>query len=317
MQVHYLGPEGTFSHTAALQVCGWLGWTDVQLVSQPTLPQVIGHTAASMDGEAYGCVPLENSVEGSVVSSWDNLGRLARQAEESQGPRADEGVLAAPGILCSFTLRIEQRLLTLPASDPGLLEEVVSHPQSLAQCQEWLERHLPRARRVPVASNAEAARVVREAQDVRRGAIGPESAGIAYGLTASGPIQDSADNRTRFGLIGRRPLPASALHNEGPWTLALVVYGVPNRPGGLLETLQPFHRSGFNLSRIESRPVGKRLGEYVYYLDVEWPFGNRTPDDISAWRDVIGEFGRHGIHALPLGLFPALVEGPAGGAVKP
>jgi prephenate dehydratase len=194
-------------------------------------------------------VPVENSIEGRVGPTLDSLWRY----EDLQVYRALE-------------LPISHALISWNR-DPTAITKVYSHPQALAQCQGWLENHLPQASLIPLASTTEALAML--ATEPQHGAIASLRAADIYQvpILAQG-IQDYPDNRTRFWMVGRAgtpPLTVLPLAEESRLSLAFS----PQRrgPGVLVEALQIFAREAINLSRIESRPSKKILGEYIFFLD--------------------------------------------------
>ncbi|MDQ0190526.1 prephenate dehydratase [Alicyclobacillus cycloheptanicus] len=305
MKLFYLGPETTFSHEAAMRFCDVLGLADAQLVTEETIPQVVMAVAnRQADGEdVLGCIPLENTAQGSVTAAWDVIGRVARQPAEPDPVR--EAALRLQ-ILASLTLPIEQFLITHPQTDLANIREVLSHPQALGQCTGWLQKHLPHARQTAVSSTAHAAQLVATAKDPGLAAIGTRLAAQRYGLSASPePIQDVSGNETRFALFGNAR--TTKIQAEGKrTTLALMLVNVPNKPGGLLHALKPFYDHGFDLSRIESRPIGHQLGTYIFFVDVQWPFPARHARGVEAWRKVQSVLESDGIEIIRLGLFPEL-----------
>lgn len=317
MNVYYLGPPGTFSEEAAQYFARRLGMAVTDAVPVATISNVIERVyqekTTSLAPQSVGCVPLENSIQGSVTMAWDTLGRICREEQErvsasplEQRPTPLPGP-TSPVIVASYTLTIEQFLLTVPDTDLMKVDEVLSHPQGLAQCADWLREHLPQASQIPVSSTADAARIVAARGNPNKVAIGPRAAGELYNLQlSSSPIQDASVNQTRFGLIalhGRKPDVANWC-SGGRWTLSLVLAGVDNAPGGLYRSLQPFHKEGFNLTRIESRPSGSLLGEYLFFLDVEWPYERRLPEETPTWLEVEQELRDHSIQVVRLGIFP-------------
>ncbi|GGI94536.1 chorismate mutase [Alicyclobacillus cellulosilyticus] len=309
MPLYYFGPVATFTHDAAGRFANMLPEVGDVLVPMATPSQVIQQVGAASDA-AFGCVPLENSTEGSVRESWDTLAREVRRQTACGQP--------APQLVAALTLRIEQHLLTFGEPDLSQVREVMSHPQALAQCREWLEQNLPHARQTAVASTADAARIVRETADPGLAAIGPRKAADVYGLCCRAErIQTFRDNMTRFGLLARTDHARAAttsrlqerlreLAGADAWTLALLLAGIENRPGGLMSALRPLHDEGFNLTRIESRPSGQRLGEYVFFLDVQWPADQPEPAASFAWRRVQNAWAQAGITVTSLGWFPDL-----------
>ncbi|MGC9457229.1 MAG: prephenate dehydratase [Halothiobacillaceae bacterium] len=240
LSVACLGPSGTFSEQAVIRAFGHAA----RAVPEPGIAEVFRAVqAGSVD---YGVVPIENSTEGSVAHTLDALA---------------EG----DALICGeVTLPIRQQLMgqveSLEAAR-SQVRRVVSHVQSLAQCREWLDGHLPGIERVAVASNGEAARLA--AEDPQLLAIGPELAAGRYGLSlVARNIEDRPHNRTRFVVIGREPVPPSG---DDKTSLLL---STDNRPGALADVLQPLADAGLSMTRIESRPARVRAWEYVFFIDV-------------------------------------------------
>jgi chorismate mutase/prephenate dehydratase len=148
--------------------------------------------------------------------------------------------------------------------DLNEVKRVCSHPQSLAQCRGWLAQHLPDVEKVPVVSNAEAARRARDEQGTA--ALAGESAAKVYGLRILfNTVEDRDDNTTRFVVVGRKLFPASG--NDK--TSIVVSAAETEEPGVLLQLLAPLSRRGVNMTRIESRPSRKRKWDYVFFLDLD------------------------------------------------
>jgi len=144
------------------------------------------------------------------------------------------------------------------------VERVCSHPQSLAQCREWLSEHLPGVEQVPVSSNAEGARRARDEKG--SAAIAGETAAEVYGLSVlAAEIEDRADNTTRFLVLGRKLFPASGADR----TTLLVSVGHTDAPGALYRLLEPLARHRVSLTRIESRPSHRRKWDYDFFIDFE------------------------------------------------
>ncbi|MEB3323059.1 MAG: prephenate dehydratase [Synechococcaceae cyanobacterium] len=243
MRVAFLGPVGTYGEQAARQLVALAGWPDGQLVPQPGIRPVIQALAGGECDAAV--VPVENSVEGGVTACLDALWE-----------HPDLGV---------------ERALVLPIRHAlvgsGPLEgisEVLSHPQALAQCSQWLADHLPGALQLPTSSTAEAARMVRGSRF--RAAIASREAAAEHDLQVlAHPVNDVPGNCTRFLLLRR-----GVASPGGP--LASLAFSLhANRPGALLEALACFARHGLNMSRIESRPSKREMGEYIFFVDLELP----------------------------------------------
>ncbi|HXI67577.1 MAG TPA: prephenate dehydratase [Steroidobacteraceae bacterium] len=239
LKVAFLGPEGTFTQTAVLNHFGH----SVRALPLGSIDEVFHEVeAASAD---FGVVPIENSTEGTVNNTLDRF-------------------LTSPLKICGeVELRIRQQLLgTMTAL--SRVVRVCSHPQSLAQCRQWLEEHLPDVEQVPVSSNAEGARRARDEQG--SAAIAGETAAEVYGLKVlAAEIEDRVDNTTRFLVLGRKLFAPSGDDR----TTLLVSVGHTDAPGALYRLLEPLARHRVSLTRIESRPSRRRKWDYVFFMDLE------------------------------------------------
>ncbi len=241
LRVAYLGPAGTFSEEAALAYFG----ASIERVPCASFDEVFrSATAGAAD---FAVVPVENSTEGVVARSLDLF-------------------LHTPlSIVGETSLLVRHNLLRRVPGQTGL-SAVVAHSQALAQCQGWLNQHLPQVERRPVASNAEGARLA--ALDDSLAALAGLRAAGEYGLHVVAPaIQDDAHNRTRFAVLAhpeRQPLPAPS----GRDCTSLVV-SVPNRPGAVHDMLVPLKENGVSMTRFESRPARSGQWEYYFYVDLE------------------------------------------------
>jgi chorismate mutase/prephenate dehydratase len=206
----------------------------------------------------YGVLPVENSSTGTVTEICDLMLRHAFWIVGAQN------------------LRVRQHLMGLPGTGLGQIREVYSHPQGLAQSAAFLDGH-PDWRRIPYLNTAAAAKLVGEAKDPSRAAIGGARAAALYGLDiVASDVNDRGDNNTLFMIIGRR---REAL---GEPNRVSVAFRLPHRPGSLAGMLALFAEEGLNLAKIESRPVEGRPWEYVFFVDLE---GNlRTPRMAGALR---------------------------------
>jgi chorismate mutase/prephenate dehydratase len=240
LKVAFLGPEGTFSQQAVMQHFGH----SARALPVPTINEVFEEVQA---GHAdFGVVPIENSTEGTVNNTVDMF-------------------LHSPLKICGeVELRIHQHLMGRMRSLENVLR-VCSHQQSLAQCRHWLAEHLPHAERIPVNSNAEAARRARD--EAGTAAIAGETAAHVYELNIlCREIEDRPDNSTRFFVIGRKLLGPSGGKDK---TSLLVSAGDTQSPGALHRLLEPFARHQISMTRIESRPSRRRKWDYVFFIDVE------------------------------------------------
>ncbi|MGV6825569.1 MAG: prephenate dehydratase [bacterium] len=237
LNIAFLGPEGTFTQAAALKHFGHSVSTQPVGSISDVFQEVEGGNCH------YGVVPVENSTEGVVSHTLDMF-------------------MASPLKICGeVTLRIHHNLLSLDA-DVDNITRVFSHQQSLAQCRGWLDRHLPKAERIPVGSNAEAAQMAREA-GVGAAAIAGETAGEIYDLNLLvHNIEDEPGNSTRFLIVGKQETQPS-----GDDKTSLLVT-TRNESGGLYRLLQPLADHGVSMTRIESRPSRKMNWDYVFFIDI-------------------------------------------------
>lgn len=238
LKIAFLGPEGTFSQQAVLKHFGH----SVRALPLPAINEVFQEVQS---GHAdFGVVPIENSTEGTVNHTLDMFP-------------------SSPLKICGeVELRIQQHLMGCMSGLENI-RRVCSHQQSLAQCRQWLDEYLPNAERVPVASNAEAARRARDEDGTA--AIAGQAAAEVYGLNILVPdIEDSPDNTTRFLIIGRKLFSASG--NDK--TTLLVSAGDTQAPGALHQLLGPLARHDITMTRIESRPSRRRKWDYVFFIDV-------------------------------------------------
>jgi prephenate dehydratase len=242
MRVGHLGPAGTYSEEAALRRPG------AEPVPFPTLPDTI---AAVADGAVeLAAVPVENSLEGSVGVSLDTL-----------AARDDVTIVG------ELVLPISVHLVARAAIDPAKVEQVVSHPQPLAQCAGYLRRRLPQARTVPASSTAAAVRQMMEAGP-RWAALGPRRAAELYdAVIVEEDVADDESNATRFVWVA----PAGAeVETGGPMRTSLAFWGEGDRePGWLVRCLSEFAFRGVNLSKIESRPLRSTIGHYRFFVDCD------------------------------------------------
>ncbi|NJD35279.1 MAG: prephenate dehydratase [Betaproteobacteria bacterium] len=272
LTIAYLGPAGTYSESAARKHFGGAP----TLLACPAIDDVF--RAVEAGNADYGVVPIENSTEGAIGRSLDLL-------------------LSSPLQLCGeINLPIHHNLM---GTSDGLASVtcIYSHAQSLAQCHEWLNRNMPLVTRIPVASNAEAARLA--AGEPGAAAIAGDAAAELYALPIlARNIEDDPNNTTRFGVV--------AGHDAGPSGAdrTSLVCSAQNRPGGLYQLLAPFADNGVSMSRLESRPArgfGGSRWEYVFYIDIE---GHRSE---SAVARALEELRRRAGFVKELGSYPKAV----------
>jgi prephenate dehydratase len=274
MRVGYLGPEGTVSHEALAAAGG-----EVEPVPLPTLPAAV---LAVHDGDVdRALVPIENALEGSVNPVLD---ALVFETEDV----AIVGELRHPVHFC---------LVAAAPLEIGDIRTVVSHPQASGQCARFLREQLAHARMVMAPSTADAVRQVKNGIDAAA-ALGTRQAAELYGCAILREnVEDHPDNETRFVWLARAGTEA------GPgdrFKTALLFWGSGSSgPGWLVRCLAEFAERDVNLTRIESRPLRQRLGEYMFFLDLEG-----AVDDAEVSAAVTG-LRSHADVVRVLGSFPA------------
>lgn len=267
LRIAYLGPAGTFSHSAVARHFGEF----VDAEPYATIDEVF--RAAESGQTDHAVVPVENSTEGAVGRTLD----LMCQTELN--------------IVGEIKLRIAQHLLSKAAS-PEAITRIYSHSQSLAQCVQWLARHAPTIPRIPVASNAEAARLA--AAEPGAAAIAGEAAAAIYGLGVLAPhIEDEPNNTTRFWVLGRQTVARSGRDETS------LVMSAHNRPGAVHALLEPLAKHGVSMTRLESRPARTGLWEYLFFVDVE---GHRDDPPLAA---ALAELRARAPFLKLLGSYPA------------
>lgn len=236
-KVAYLGPEGTFTHAATLKHFGH----SVRPKPFGAINEVFREVEAGIC--EYGVVPVENSTEGMVNHTLDSF--MQSQLK----------------ICGEVEIRIHQNLLC-KHEDLSRIKKVYSHPQSLAQCREWLDAYLPGADRITASSNAEAALLAGKEDDAA--AVAGEAAAELYDLQiVRRNIETNPDNTTRFLIVAHQDIPPS-----GNDKTSLLV-STRNKPGSLYHLLSSLAANDVSLTRIESRPSRCVNWEYVFFLDLE------------------------------------------------
>ena len=240
-RVAVLGPVGTFCEQAAIEFFG----SAAELIYCNSFDEVFHATSAGT--AQYGVVGVENSTEGAVARSLDLFLRTPVH------------------VIGEVSLLVRHNLLRQSASLEGI-EVVLAHPQALGQCQEWLNKHLPKAERRAVASNAEGARLA--ATHPAWAGLASERAASEFGLhVVAHAIQDEAYNRTRFAIISL-PQTLATPPASGKDCPSFVV-SVPNKPGAVHDLLMPLKANGVSMTRFESRPAKSGQWEYYFYIDLD------------------------------------------------
>ncbi|BAZ46662.1 prephenate dehydratase [Chondrocystis sp. NIES-4102] len=290
----YLGPTGTNSETAAVIYSDWLASTQQLITSLSPYPSIALALQSVAQGQVYqAVVPIENSIEGSVTVVLDTMWQSSNLQVQQE-----------------LTIPIFHGLLSYSQS-LATITTVYSHPQALAQCQKWLETYLPQVQLIPTRSTTEGIQLLKN--NTTAAAIANPRAAELYQVPILQPdIKDSPDNSTRFWIVSNSDRPLSInqsdeakppLRDRGSH-LSLAFSLPKNAPGALVTALEIFAKRGINLSKIESRPTKRSLGEYIFFIDLE---GNSQDSpikealtELSSCTEVLKIFGNYNL--LPISI---------------
>jgi chorismate mutase/prephenate dehydratase len=258
MTIAFLGPEGTFTHTAAVRQFG----ATANYMACKNFEAIFD--AVESGRATYGVVPVENAFEGAVTHTLDLFSEMDREIF----------------ICAEVQLSIHHHLFSY-ADSLADVQLVVSHPQPLAQCRKWLQENLPNASLMEVASTVRAARMIEEAKSgdgalewQHAAAIGPYAIVDQTSLPLMQKnVEDHHDNTTRFLVIGQHD---STVSGEDKTAL---VMSIKDEPGALNSLIHCFASRGIGLTRIESRPSKKKLWEYLFFVDIQ---GHRDDEAVAA-----------------------------------
>jgi chorismate mutase / prephenate dehydratase len=254
LAVAFLGPEGTFTQAAALKHFGH----SVKTIPLGDISDIFREVEAGTCH--YGVVPVENSTEGVISHTLDMFMRSPLQ------------------IAGEVTLRIHHHLMSRETNLADI-QTVFSHQQSLAQCRGWLDRHLPNAERIAVASNAEAARMA--SADTWAAAVAGEAAAEIYELEIlARRIEDEPGNTTRFLVISKEDSPASGRDKTS------LLLACRNEAGGLHRLLSPLAEHRISMTRIESRPSKRGIWDYVFFVDI---LGHRDDEVVARSLEILAD----------------------------
>lgn len=268
VQVAHLGPSGTFSEAAAIKHFGHAA----EVIPCASFDDVMRRAESGTAG--FAVVPVENSTEGAIGKTLDLM-------------------LQTPLSVCGeVMLRIHHHLLARSAAvDFSSIKRVYSHPQSLAQCHQWLAANLPHVERVPASSNAEAARLAQ--LEPNAAAIAGEAAAGRYGLErVAQNIEDEPSNTTRFLVFGNLETTATG---KDKTSLAM---SVKNQPGAIHQLLAPLATHGVSMTKLESRPSRMANWEYYFFVDIE---GHRTDAPVA---QALSEIEARALHLKIMGSYP-------------
>lgn len=235
VRVAFLGPEGTFSHMAMNEIFG----DSVNKLPVRTISDIFREVESG--NAIYGVVPVENSTEGGVTFTLDEL------------IETDLSIVAEKYIKISYSLLSGE-------NDIKDIDRIYSHPQPLGQCKEWLRKNLPHAEIVPVDSTSRAAEI--SSGEKKSAAISSVTAGEIFGLNSLAErIEDLRQNYTRFFALGREE--CSPTGNDK----TSIVCAIMDKPGALIDLLKPLSNNRINMTKIESRPNKKKMWEYNFFID--------------------------------------------------
>ncbi len=265
MSIAYLGPEATFTHEAALQRFG----NSLRYLPLKTITDVFNEVAKACAD--FGVVPIENSTEGIVTHTLDMF--------------ADSELK----IVAQIVLPIQHCLLSKVPRDR--IKKLYLHPQTMAQCRNWLQRNFPAAEIIETSSNARSAELA---------VADPEAAAIAGLLAAEKyklpvlehDVQDRAGNATRFLVLGRKCSPPTGYDRTS------LMFCVAHQVGSLHSALEAFRKHGINLTKIESRPSKRKAWEYYFFVDCD---GHSSDPQVAK---ALAMLGKHCVFVKVLGSYP-------------
>lgn len=252
MKIGYLGPPGTFTEEALLRT--YISPQD-EAVPYASIPDVI--EAVDRGEVERGIVAIENSIEGSVNVTLDVL------AFDSEAKVIGEVIYP-----------IRHNLLGRSGLALVDIDTIISQPHATAQCRKYLAVHLPEAKIIAANSTAEAAQIV-STHPGNVAAIGTRIAAEIYGLEVLAEnIEDFQDNQTRFAILGKEVPPRTGFDKT-----SIICFIYQDRPGILLQILQEFAYRYINLTKVESRPAKRTLGEYIFFIDMEGHIQDKVVDE--------------------------------------
>ncbi|MGH1647156.1 prephenate dehydratase [Enterococcus gilvus] len=247
MKVGYLGPRGSFTYSAAVNF-----FKEETLLPYESLTALLeAQRKGALD---YCVVPIENTIEGSVLPTLDVIFQTL------------------PTIQAEIVLPIQQQLMVHPAHKNAWreIELICSHQQALAQSQVFIMNHFPTVDIEQIGSTAQGAQKVAENPDKKYAAIGPKAAAEQFGLVVvQENVQSISENETRFWVLGENAL--SSILPKGPNKATILFDLASDHPGALYQCLEIFAAEEINLTKIESRTQKTKLGEYFFIIDFVTP----------------------------------------------
>lgn len=242
-KIAYLGPPGTFTEEALNKFIGDIN--KIEKIPISTIAEVIKSVDKGETDE--GLVPMENSLEGSVNITQDIL------TFESEVK-----------IIGEITIPVKHSLIGKKKIEIDKITRIISHPHATAQCRKFLSAYLKDVDTTAANSTAEAVKILKEEND-DVAAIGTKTAAMIYNLEIiKADIEDNKDNKTRFVFIGNRIQSKTGIDKT-----SMVCFLKEDKPGSLYNILKEFAQRDINLTRLESRPAKKSLGDYVFMIDLD------------------------------------------------
>ena len=258
-KIGYLGPPGTFTEMAAVNYLEDKRVKGASLEAYMDIERLI--MAIGENEIPAGIVPIENSLEGSVNITLDYLAHKVNLEIQAE-----------------ITLPIIHNLIVKPGVELADIEKVISHPQALAQCRDNIRKYLGDIETVKVSSTAEA---VNQLSSSNEAAIGSRLAASRNKLEIiKEGFQDESRNWTRFVLLSRPGVASGVRQLSADKKTSIILAPIKNRPGILHELLEEFARKNINLTKIESRPTRKTLGDYLFFIDFDGDREDRQINEI-------------------------------------
>lgn len=282
ISIAHLGPSGTYAEQAASYYVSWLTKntkTEASLCPYPSIFQTLYSVAKGQVDLAV--VPVENSIQGGVTVTLDTLWQLDNLQ-----------------IQLALVVPITHALISCSESLDNI-KTVYSHPQALAQCQKWLEKFLPQVQLVPNNSTTEALQKLES--DKAAAAISSLRAAQLYNLPVlANGINDYPENCTRFWVVSQPGnCPTHEILNNTVFYTSLAFSVPANLPGALVKPLQVFAEQNINLSKIESRPTKRSLGEYLFFMDLEADVSSTKMQSaltkLSNYTEILKIFGSYNV----------------------
>ena len=242
----FLGPAGTYSEIAKNQFLTILAQKNIEQIPFATVKKIIEYVDANPN--AAGIIPIENSIEGMVRETLDNLLSLKDSCVQ----------------ICAETVIPIHHCLVSKAKDIKKIKKIISHPQALAQCQNFICKHFDsNIEQIEKASTSKAAQELVDLDESYAAIANKRTAELFKLNVLAKNINDEHDNKTRFIMLSRCSTTATDSDKTS------IAFATKNQPGSLVKVLNVFDALNINLSYIDSRPSKKNLGEYVFFVDFE------------------------------------------------